>query len=284
MRIGFVTCVQIGLDCLEAVDASGGRLETLITLPDDTARGKSGRVDLDSFALRTRTPLLKVKNINDPEVIASIHAAQLDWLLIIGWSQIARRPILDAARLGALGMHPTLLPKGRGRAAIPWAILKGLDETGVTLFKLDEGVDSGPIAAQTRIAIAPDEDATSLYAKVGAAHAHLLTEAWPRLMRGDLEFFAQDQSQATIWPGRKPDDGQMNSLTSAFDAERLVRAVTRPYPGAFFDCPVGRVRVWSAVRTDHAASSDSPAFDVVNHRIVFSDGALRLIDWEMESR
>jgi methionyl-tRNA formyltransferase len=281
MRIGFVTCVQLGLHCMEAVAAHGGKFELLITLPGDAARAKSGRVDVDEFCERTRTPLLKAPNINDPQVTERIRGAQLDWLLIVGWSQIARRPVLEAARLGTLGMHPTLLPRGRGRASLPWAILKQLPETGVTLFKLDEGVDSGPIAAQARIALAPDETATTLYEKVSVTHARMLVDAWPDLLRGTLHFREQDHAQATLWPGRKPEDGSLKSLASVADAERLVRAVTRPYPGAFLDVVGGRVRVWTAA-VIAAPRASSPTYDASRALIAYPDGALRLLEWELE--
>ena len=281
MRIGFVTCVQLGLQCLEAVAAGGGRFDLLITLPGDAARAKSGRVDVDDFCARTGTPLLKVPNINDALVIERIRAAALDWLLIVGWSQIARRPVLEAARLGTLGMHPTLLPKGRGRASIPWAILKQLPETGVTLFRLDEGVDSGPIAAQARIALAPDENATTLYEKVSATHARLLLDAWPQLMQGTLQFREQDHAEATLWPGRKPEDGNLAALATAAEAERLVRAVTRPYPGAFLDGEGRRVRVWRA-RIASGPCAPLPAFLPEETAIAFPDGALQLLDWQLE--
>jgi methionyl-tRNA formyltransferase len=285
MRVGFVTCVQLGLHCLEAVHRHGGRFELVITLPDDNAPNKSGRVHLDEFCARTATPLLKARNINDPWVIEQIRAMYLDWLLIIGWSQIARRPVLEAARLGTLGMHPTLLPLGRGRAAIPWAILKQLPETGVTLFKLDEGVDSGPIAAQTRIAIAPDEDAGSLYQKVSDAHGELLVGVWPALMAGEVAFREQDHSQATLWPGRKPEDGDLGRMATVAEAERLVRAVARPYPGAFVDSNAGRVRVWRAVAQQGAgAGTPTPSFDPGRGVITFPDGPLKLIEWELEAR
>lgn len=284
MRIGFVTCVQLGLHCLEAVAARGGRFEVVVTLPGESARAKSGRVDVDEFCARTGTSLLKVANINDEQAMARLREARLDWLLIIGWSQIARGPLLAIPRLGTLGMHPTLLPEGRGRASIPWAILKGLPETGVTLFKLDEGTDSGPIAAQRRIPIAPDEDATTLYRKVAETHADMLVEAWPALLRGDVEFREQDHSRATVWPGRKPEDGRLRLDMTAADAERLVRAVTRPYPGAFLDTTDGRIRVWKA---EILASGGVPGFDAGHDpgaaTIQFADGALRLLDWEAEA-
>lgn len=284
MRVGFVTCVQLGLHCLESVAARGGRFQLAITLPDDTAQSKSGRVTLDDFCHRTATPLLKVRNINDESVIASIRAHALDWLLIIGWSQIARAPVLGAARLGTLGMHPTLLPKGRGRAAIPWAILKGLTETGVTLFALDDGVDSGPIVAQQRVVIAHDETATTLYEKVSAAHVDLLWNAWDGLQGGKLPFTPQDHSQATVWPGRKPDDGRIAADSTLADAERLVRAVTHPYPGAFFETDAGRVRIWRATADPRPNHPSTLGFDVESGRIRLMDGDLRLWDWAVESR
>src|SRR5690242_13717067 len=136
-RVGFVTCVQLGLSCMEAIYEVGGKLDLAITLHDETAVAKSGRIYLNEFCAARHIPLVKVRNINDADALAAIASAQLDWLFIVGWSQIARRDVLNAPRKGVLGMHPTLLPQGRGRAAIPWAILLGLPETGVTLFKLD---------------------------------------------------------------------------------------------------------------------------------------------------
>lgn len=283
MKVGFVTCVQLGLHCLEAVDLHGGRFSVIVTLPDDSARAKSGRVDLDDFAARTATPLLKVPNINDSACVEHLRELQLDWLMIIGWSQIARAPVLNVARLGTLGMHPTLLPKGRGRASIPWAILKGLDETGVTLFKLDEGVDSGPIAAQARIPVTPDETAATLYAKVSEAHASLLAEAWSAITDGTLAFRAQDHAAATLWPGRKPEDGLLAPDLPVLDAERLVRAVTRPYPGAFYDDVAGRLRIWSA-RVEQQGPNSRRGFDAANSLLHLPDGVLQLTDWVAEPR
>ena len=133
---------------MKAIYAVGGKLDLAVTLPDHQARAKSGRIYLDRFCEDHAIPLVKSRNVNDEAVVEAVKAAEIDWLFIIGWSQIAREPILSAPRMGALGIHPTLLPEGRGRAPIPWAILKGLPRTGVSLFKLDQGVDTGPILDQ----------------------------------------------------------------------------------------------------------------------------------------
>ena len=271
MRFGFVTCVQIGLSCMDEIYREGGKLDLAITLPDDVARDKSGRVYLDTFCNKRKIHLIKTPNVNNNEVIEA--ALDLDWLFIIGWSQIARERLLDAPKCGVLGIHPTLLPVGRGRAAIPWAILKGLDETGVTLFKLDTGVDTGPIVAQRRIELASDETASGLYEKVNDEHRALIRDAWPRLASGEVEFSPQDDSAATVWPGRKPEDGEILRSMTVYEVDRLVRAVTRPYPGAFLDQRGHRLRVWAG----------APGMSGSGVRIDCADGVFTATDTTVES-
>ena len=126
-------------------------------------------------------------------------------------------------------MHPTLLPVGRGRAPVPWAILKGLDKTGVTMFRLDDGVDTGDILGQEVIPLRPDITATELYSAVEEAHRKLIGKYWQDLVNDTLVMTKQDDDTATEWPARRPEDGRLKAdMTVAF-AERLVRAVTHPY-------------------------------------------------------
>lgn len=246
MRLGFVTCVELGRACIEALVEMGAPLELLMTLPDDVAVSKSGRVFLDDLSSARGIPLTKVTDVNEPAAIRTIEDADLDWLFIIGWSQVAGPNVLTSPRRGVLGMHPTLLPEGRGRASIPWAILKGLPETGVTLFQLDEGIDTGPILAQERIPVADDETATTLYDKVSAAHVSLIKEVWPRLLDGTIVARAQDEAAATTWPGRRPEDGAFSFAAESTDSvDRIVRALTHPYPGAFTRWRDGVLRVWA---------------------------------------
>lgn len=273
MRFGFVTCVQLGLSCMEAIYEAGGTLELAITLRDEQAGKKSGRVYLDRFCEQHSVPLAKARNFNDENAVAALRAADLDWLFIIGWSQIAHRQVLEAPRRGVLGMHPTLLPVGRGRAAIPWAILKGLDRTGVTLFKLDEGVDTGDILAQLEIPLSPSTNATQLYRAVEQAHVELIKSALPSLQAGAAELHAQDEALATVWPGRTPEDGRIDLNGTAAEAERLVRATTHPYPGAFFERDGRRTIVWEAEIVASASSDNEPHLD-------FRDGILRCTNWQ----
>lgn len=246
MKLGFVTCVQLGLSCMEAIYEAGGKLNFVMTLPNDMAVGKSGRVFVDEFCARHEIPLHKSTHVNNLDVIHAIHAADIDFLFIIGWSQIASLDILNSAKKGVFGMHPTLLPEGRGRASIPWAILKGLDKSGVTMFKMDAGVDTGPVAAQIEIAISNNMTATELYDKVDSAHVQLIHKVIPLILDDKLDLIPQDHSKATLWPARKPEDGEIDLNGSVYDAEKLVRALTRPYPGAFYLRNGIKHIVWSA--------------------------------------
>lgn len=273
MRFGFVTCVQLGLSCMEAIYEAGGALELIMTLPNDMALQKAGRVFVDDFARRHGVPVAKVHNINDSDALEALHEADLDWLFIIGWSQIARSEVLAIPRKGVIGIHPTLLPQGRGRAAIPWAILKGLPKTGVTLFQLNEGVDTGPIFLQREIALKDRIDAGELYALVDAAHVGLVREAFPLLAHDEIIPAPQAESQASEWPGRRPEDGRINLAGTVAEADRLVRAVTRPYPGAFYEENGLRTIVWRA----EPCTCEYSGPDRV---LRLSDGNLRILDSE----
>ena len=277
MRFGFVTCVELGLACMREIYDVRGKLELVVTLHDDLARSKSGRVYADEFCSSRGIDLLKIRNVNEPPVIRAITERELDWVFIIGWSQIARGELLAAPCRGVLGMHPTLLPEGRGRASIPWAILKGLERTGVTLFQLDTGVDTGAILDQEVLPLSPAETSTTLYARVVEAHCRLLRRAWPGLDSGRVDAKPQDESRATVWPGRTPEDGRIREDMTVEEAERLVRASTRPYPGAFFDTGDRRLRVWAS-----ALPEDSGRGTPERIEIPLSDGTLEVVEYDWE--
>lgn len=269
-KIAFATCVQLGLSCIEAIFEIGGSIDVLITLKDECARDKSGRIYLNDLAARHHIPLLKIDNINDPEVLEALNRYKIDWLFIIGWSQIARPALLTAPTYGCIGMHPTLLPKGRGRAAIPWAILKGLPQTGVTLFRMDEGVDTGDIIGQDVIELDDSTYATELYRKVNEMHVELIKSYWPDILRNQVTLIKQNEKDATVWPGRRPEDGELLSSMTMKEADRLVRAVTRPYPGAFYRDSDGTIRIWSCATSN------------INGDIKLMDGFLTPIEYEIE--
>ena len=245
MKFAFCTCVQLGLSCIEAALRKGFEIDLLITLYDHKSKKKSGRIYLDSISQEYDIELLKIDHINDTIVSETLRERRIDWLFIIGWSQIASEETIKAPKLGVIGAHPTLLPEGRGRAAIPWAIIKGLKQTGVTFFKMDLGVDTGEILAQEIIPIEEKETATTLYKKMDEAHVSLFLDTLPKLISGNYSLQKQDESKATYWEGRTPADGEIKPDMSSDEVDRLVRATTHPYPGAFYVNYEGeKVVVW----------------------------------------
>jgi methionyl-tRNA formyltransferase len=253
MKFAFCTCVQLGLSCIEASLIEGFKFDLLITLHDHKSKSKSGRIYLDQIAQEHETELLKINHINDAEVIKKIKEKEIDWLFIIGWSQIASEETINAPKLGIIGAHPTLLPEGRGRAAIPWAIIKGLKQTGVTFFKMDQGVDSGEILGQQIIPIEDRETATTLYKKVDDAHVSLFLDTFPKLISGNYSLQKQDESKATYWEGRTPADGEIRTSMTPAEVDKLVRATTHPYPGAFYYNRDGeKVVVWDTAEFNNA--------------------------------
>jgi methionyl-tRNA formyltransferase len=181
-------------------------------------------------------------------------------------------------------MHPTLLPEGRGRASIPWAILKGLNRTGVTLFKLDEGVDTGEIAAQKELLIAPNETASSLYKRVQIAHESLIEEIWPQLSAGAIRLEKQDEELASQWPARTPYDGRITGQMDCFSIDRLVRATTHPYPGAFFDTLSHRYRIWAGVAVSEQAQIRSFSYCGKTLNLPATDGKFIATEWAEEMK
>jgi methionyl-tRNA formyltransferase len=278
VKFGFVTCVHLGLECMEEIYSLGGTLDLVITLPDDRYPKKSGRAWPGAFCREFGIPLVHVANINDAVAIEAVRAHEIDWLYVIGWSQIVHSEALAAPRRGAVGMHPTLLPVGRGRAPIPWAILLGLDETGVTMFQLDEGVDTGPIIAQERLPIAPEETATTLYRRVAHAHRSLIGRAHPRIADDAIVPIPQDESRASVWPGRRPEDGRIAPSMTRAEVDRLVRATTRPYPGAFWTQGDEVLRVWAG-----RPLADGGAAPVGARSLTLADGVYAATDWTYEA-
>ncbi len=272
MKFAFVSCVGFGLTCIKQLYNSGHKLDLVITLHDHLSNNKSGRVYFDSFCHTQNIELLKVTNINDQVCYRRIKELQIDWLFIIGWSQIAKQPILDSVEYGVIGAHPTLLPMGRGRAAIPWTILKELDYTGVTFFKMDSGVDSGDILCQELIKVNSLENATTLFKKVNIAHKNGVRTLVSKIINNNLIYTQQDQKLVSYWPERKDEDGKIQLEGSVYEAEKLIRATTRPYPGAYFIKESIKIRVWKAKIINKIISNDDKI-------LIFYDGILLLEEY-----
>jgi methionyl-tRNA formyltransferase len=219
-----------------------GRSQQLTTTPiADTA---------DELGITT---ILTPERLRAPESIVAVLALHPDLLVLADYGQIVPAALLGV-RLGALNFHPSLLPRHRGSTPIPAAILAGDLETGVSLMRMDEGLDTGPILDQERVALDGTETTPALEEALEQVAAGLLDRNLGRWIRGQLEPRSQDDAAATLTRPLGREDGRLDPRRTAIDLERQVRAY-QPWPGSFVDTPVGRIVAWSA-GADHSAGVD----------------------------
>jgi len=244
LLIGAVEGTRVALDVV--AQAPGWELVAVATLPAELAKRHSDFVDLGPAAAEAGARLMPVANGNAPEFIAQVGALDVDYVFVIGWSQLCGPAFRSQVNNRVIGYHPAALPRLRGRAVIPWTILLDEKITASTLFRIDEDVDSGPIIAQKFFHVAPDETAATLYAKHMKALRQVLGEALPRLVAGDDAGEPQDAALATWAARRRPEDGRIDWRLPAVEVLRLIRAVGRPYPGAWTRSGEARITLWEA--------------------------------------
>jgi methionyl-tRNA formyltransferase len=233
MRIGWVGFHVEGLPALRGLLELGVPVVAVLTLQPEQAAKRSGVGSYQTLCREFQVPLHEVRNINDEESIELLRKLELDLVFVIGWSQIVRGPALRTARLGMVGAHASLLPHHRGRAPINWALINGATETGNSLIWLAEGVDEGDLIAQTRFAITPYDTCATLYDKVAESNREMILNALPQLVAGEHPGHPQPHLDEPLLPGRKPADGLIDWSKPSQQVYNFVRALVRPYPGAF---------------------------------------------------
>jgi methionyl-tRNA formyltransferase len=284
MRTVWVSFDTMGRDCLEAAAAVGAEIVGVVTLPGPIDPNRAGQCSFDDVASRHDAVLIETTDVNAEETLAAVRELDPELVFVVGWSQLVREPFIGLAREGVFGMHPTLLPRHRGRAPIPWAILAGVARTGVTLFEIvDSTADSGAIVGQVVVEIEPEETATTLFERIADAHVELVRELVPRIVARTAPRIPQDPSRASSWPKRTPADGIIDWETRAPYLHDWVRAQTRPYPGAFTYLGEEKVVVWRARPVD--LDETAPAGTVVAARpegpvVACGHGALLLEEVE----
>jgi methionyl-tRNA formyltransferase len=284
MRTVWVSFDTIGRDCLEAAAEAGAEIVGLVTLPGPIDPLRSGQCSFDEVAGRLGAHLVYTEDVNSDQVLNVLRKLEPELVFVVGWSQLVRDPFIALAREGLFGMHPTLLPRHRGRAPIPWAILSGLARTGVTLFEIvDATPDSGAIVGQVTVDIARDDTATTLFDKLADAHVELIREFVPQLLERRAPRVPQDAGRASVWPKRVPADGIIDWETRAPYLHDWVRAQTRPYPGAFTFLGDEKVVVWRARPVE--LEDTAPAGTIVaarpeGHVVACGEGALLLEEVE----
>ena len=178
------------------------------------------------------------------EIITAIADVMPDLIVVSSYRNMIPDNMLKIARLGAINLHMAPLPKYRGAHPENWALINGEDWMGYTVHYLDSGIDTGDILAQDRVRILPEDDILSLTFKISEAAPKMLIEVINDIGVGDIVRKTQDESQATYYPPRKPSDGLIDWSMQDTDIQNLIRALTRPYPGAYTIISGYKLMVW----------------------------------------
>lgn len=253
LRVVFIGASGFGLRSLREVERQPScTLVGVITAPREfrisyAPQGVTNvlHADFESLARERGIPCVTMTGkMTDSEILAAVRAWQPDLFVVVGWYHLVPRALRELAP--AVGMHASLLPDYCGGAPLVWAIINGEKRTGISLFRLADGVDDGPIYAQAEEAIRDDDTIATLYARIEERGLGLLRDTLPKIASGTAQPREQDASRRRVFPQRTPDDGRIDWVWPARRVYDFVRAQTRPYPGAFALFNGEKVHVWRA--------------------------------------
>ncbi len=255
-------------------------LVAVVTVPPRPA-GRRAELTPTPVAQRATllgVPILAPVRLRPPEALAALEGMAPALGIVADYGKILPPVVLDRFPRGVLGVHPSLLPRHRGAAPVPAAILAGDAETGVSLYRMDAGMDTGPLIAVERVALGDDEDAPALEARLAAIAATLLGREIGGWLAGTTVARPQPSDGATVTRPLSRDDGRLDPDRPVAELERLVRAM-RPWPGTWLDAPGGRLAVLAAAVApprpgDHAGTLVEDDGGVA---LAASDGRLRLL-------
>lgn len=278
----FAVPILAALEAAPEVDLVG-----IVTAPARKAgrRGELRPTPVAAAAAALGVPILTPERLRAPESIAAILALEPSLAVLADYGQIVPAPLLELPH-GALNLHPSLLPRHRGASPIPATILADDRESGVTLMRMDAGLDTGPIVTVERWPLRGMETASELEERAADAGARLLARSLGPWLRGELTTVAQDPAAATLTKPLRREDGRLDPARPAAELARQVRAY-QPWPGTFVELPSGRLRVLRAEAIP-SAPDDRPGTMTVDDgdglAVATVDGRLRLAEVQPEGR
>ncbi|HLO28501.1 MAG TPA: methionyl-tRNA formyltransferase [Anaerolineales bacterium] len=234
-RVVFMGSPEFALPTLRAL-AQQYKVVGVVTQPDRASgRGRELKPPpVKVLAEELNLPITQPEKLRQPEALEQLRAWEPDLIVVAAFGQILRKDVLDLPPFGCLNVHASLLPRWRGAAPINAALLHGDEETGVTIMKMDVGLDTGPILSQRAIRLTRDDTAGSAIEKLSQLGANLLLETLPDYLSGKLQPVPQPEEGMTYAPMLKKEAGRLDFTGPAEELERRVRAFN-PWPGAFMD-------------------------------------------------
>ncbi|MEO0326116.1 MAG: methionyl-tRNA formyltransferase [Myxococcota bacterium] len=254
MRAAFFGSPAFAVPCLDAL-ATVAEVVLVVSQPDKP-RGRGLKLQppaVKARALELGLPVHQPRKVRDGSLAARLQELELDVAVVVAYGRILPRAVLDAPRRGCVNVHGSLLPRWRGAAPIQYALMHGDARTGVTLMRMDEGMDTGPMIAARETAIDPDEDTPALGARLATLGAALLRDALPAYVAGERDATPQPREGVTHAALLTKEDGRLDLRQPAATCHDRVRAL-RPWPGTFLERAGQRLKVHRSARRDAAGA------------------------------
>ena len=234
MKIIFMGTPDFAVETLKAVYEAGHEIVLVVTQPD-RPKGRGGAIAMSAvkqWAMEKGLPIFQPEKIKAPESVDYLRQYPADIAVVAAFGQILPKVVLNMPRHGCINVHASLLPKYRGAAPIQWAILNGDEYTGITIMKMDVGLDDGDIITQSRIAIEPDDTGGSLFDKLALEGGRLAVSTLSDIEENRATFTPQDDEQATKVGMIGKELGKLDFGRSAAELERYIRGLS-PWPGTY---------------------------------------------------
>ena len=290
MPIVFIGTPQFAVPSLRALVAAGYEVVAVYTQPDRPAgRGRrSTPPPVKVAAEELGLPVLQPASLRDGAIIEHLRSLAPEVIAGVAYGQLIGPDVLAIPPRGVLNVHPSLLPRWRGASPVAAAILAGDAETAVTIMRMNEGLDSGPIIAQRTYAISDEDTTGTLTEALGEAGAALLVEILPRWLAGVVESTPQDDSQATVCRQLRKEDGRIDWTLPALDIWRRVRAYN-PWPGAQTALGADAISIWRARALGEESSAPpgtifAPADDPAPFAVQAGTGSLAVLEAQRAGR
>jgi methionyl-tRNA formyltransferase len=283
MRIIFLGTPKFAVPTLEALVSAGHEVLTVVTQPD-RPRGRGQQLahsPVKEAALLHNLPVYQPERVRRPEAVSTLSALAPDVMVVVGYGQIIPQSVIDIPPHGIINVHGSLLPKYRGAGPIQWAIANGETRTGVTTMRIDAGLDTGDMLLKAETDIGRDETAVELGPRLATMGAALLVETLARIASIVPE--KQDSAQATYAPLLKKEDGLIDWRKPAQTIHDRARGF-QPWPGAYTTFRGQQLHIWQS-RLSGEGGASIPGQILLNPlRVICGEGALELVEVQLEGR
>ncbi len=265
-----VACTNVGRQIinmfLPTMKYKGVKLAGIVNLNLEKGVGKSNYDSYYDLKLKHNLNIKYINNINDPTTVKWLKKIKPSLILQSGWSQKFSKKILNIPKHGCIGQHPAPLPVGRGAACVNWAILLGYKKWGDSFFLMDEKYDNGDVVAQSFFLIDDDDTVKTVYDKVCYTTKKICEKEIANWSKGIFKRKKQNLTKSIYFKKRAPSDGEIDLLNdSNIFAYNKIRALTRPYPGAFVMFNKKKITIWEASK--HSNIKNLPMF--ISKKIFF---------------